>query len=156
MDLAMQRLFCKEFVIKKKTPQSFYWHSIFNGQPKTSHFVRCYAAHIPAPCWFCFLPCIVCSCVRNCSNTFPNIVHWEGKYKVCLHWAWFECRILREKNALLPQQRWDNLFLWELWLFCYETAKQTDTHMLKLPGDLHCHQWHSACPHISNTVLQLP
>lgn len=149
-------MFCKEFVTD--IPY-FYWHSIFNRQPKTSHFVLCYATHIQAPCWFCFLPCVVCSCVGNCSNTFPNIVDWEGKHKMCLHRAWFECRILREKNTLLPQQRWDNVFLWKLWLFSItmwlclfgRVSYAKAARWLTLQSVL----IHSAC-WISNPVLQLP
>lgn len=57
------------------------------------------------PAGSAFLPCIVCSCVGNCSNAFPNIVHWERKYKVGLHLAWFESRILREKCIIVTVSR---------------------------------------------------
>lgn len=65
---------------------------------------------------FCFPPGIVCSCVGNCSDAFPNVVHWEGKYKMSLHLAWLESRILGEYHIVTVSSG-DNLPIWELLLF---------------------------------------
>lgn len=101
------------------------------------------------------LPCIVCSCVGNGSNAFPNIVHWEGKYKMGLHLTRFESRILREKCICVTVNSGEMISPFEnSWFFLelWNSAKHTDTQLLKLPLDLHCNQWHLTCAHIRSPV----
>lgn len=109
----MQQLLHKDFVTNA-LQIIFCQHSIFCSQPNPFHFVLCCAVRRGAPWCSCFPPGIVCSRVGNCSNAFPNIIHWEGKYKMGLHLAWLESRILREEHIIVTVSRGDNLSIWEL------------------------------------------
>lgn len=120
LDLATQRLLHKEFVTNA-LQSIFYGHSIFCGWSNAFHLGLCYATHREAPCGSRLPPCIVCSGIGNCSNAFPDVVHWEGKYKMGLHLAWFESRILREKCIIVTASIDETIypfknsgFFWEL------------------------------------------